>query len=117
MKELVLTCPFTGVSFKALLSSDNNIYYINPLTGKQMTAKLETLESTITLAIEDFAYVESVSPKDAQEILDVSKQRISQIVASNIIPVRIVSGSPRFLKEDVLRYKESRSVGAPKKEK
>lgn len=116
MKELFLTCPFTGVPFKAIQSSDDMVYFVHPLTGEQLTGIYDMRTNTITVSMKNFEHIESVSPKEAQDILDVSKQRISQIVASNIIPVRIVAGLPRFLRDDVLRYKENRCVGAPRKD-
>ena len=116
MKELLLTCPFTGVPFKAIQSSDDMVYFIHPLIGEQLTGIYDARTNTIAVSMKNFEYMETVSPKEAQEILNVTKQRISQIVASSIIPVKIVAGLPRFLRDDVLRYKETRCVGAPKKE-
>ena len=116
MKELLCTCPFTGVKFKALESTDENVYFISPLTGDTLQMRIDRMDNTYQIPREYFAYVETVTPSQAMEILNVSKQRISQIVATNAIPVRIVNGSPVFLLGDVLRYKENRRVGAPRKD-
>ena len=116
MKELKLTCPFTGVPFKALLSSDDSVYFIHPLTGETLRAKYHLRENTIELKMSDCAYIETLTPKQAQDILEITKQRVSQIVATNVIPVHRVAGQIRFRLDDVLLYKETRSVGAPKKE-
>lgn len=81
-----------------------------------MSAKYHKREMTIELKISDCNYIETVTPKQAQEILEVSKQRISQIVATNVIPMHRIAGQIVFRLDDVLRYKENRQVGAPKKE-
>lgn len=116
MKELLCTCPFTGVKFKALESTDGNVYFIHPLTGAKLQMKIDRMDNTYQIPIDNFAYLESVTPSQAVEILEISKQRISQIVSNNTIPVRIVNGLPVFLFDDVMRYKETRKVGAPRKD-
>lgn len=116
MKELLCTCPFTGVKFKALESTDGNVYFIHPLTGAKLQMKIDRMDNTYQIPMEYFTYMKTVTPSKAGEILDVSKQRISQIVADNTIPVRLVNGSPVFLLSDVAHYKDTRKVGAPRKE-
>lgn len=116
MKELLCTCPFTGVKFKALESTDGNVYFIHPLTGDKLQMRIDKMDNSYQIPAEYFTYMKTVTPMQAGEILKVSKQRISQIVADNTIPVRLVNGSPVFLLSDVAHYKDTRKVGAPRKE-
>ena len=116
MKELLCTCPFTGVKFKALESTDGNVYFIHPLTDDKLQMRIDKTDNSYQIPAEYFTYMKTVTPMQAGEILAVSKQRISQIVADNTIPVRLVNGSPVFLLSDVAHYKDTRKVGAPRKE-
>ena len=52
---------------------------------------------------------------DAQDILQVSKQRINQIAKDSIIPVYEISGIKFFKKCDIDTYAKTRKVGRPEK--
>lgn len=52
---------------------------------------------------------------DAAKILDVSKQRISQLVKDGILDIYNVYGLPFFKITDIENYAKTRKVGRPAK--
>ena len=115
MKEIKLTCPFTGVEFSALEDCNGNIYAKHAITGDDIKLNWNYTIKRYNIPKSAFKHHETVTPVQAAKILDVSKQRISQIVQEQIIPVHMVNGSPVFLLADVEEYSQNRSVGRPKK--
>lgn len=115
MKETLLTCPFTGCTFTALEDLSGNIYFRNPLTGEDLKMNYNCSIDKFNLPRSFFRKVETVTPSEAAEILEVSRQRISAIMASNVIKPVFVNGKQCLLKTEVLEYKENRKVGAPRK--
>lgn len=109
-----LTCPFTGEKFKAVFDNDNTVGMTNPLTGASYNFKI--MGNAITIPLELFNYVETVTINEAADILKVSKQRISAIAKNETIPTYQVSGKTVFKLSDVLKYKNLRKVGRPNKE-
>ena len=47
MKEITLTCPFTGCSFKALEDADDNVYFTHPLTGDEVIVQGNTYIASV----------------------------------------------------------------------
>ena len=115
MKEIKLTCPFTGVEFTALGDINGNIYVKHALTGEDIKLNWNCSIQRYNLPKNAFKYYETITPVQAAKMLEVSKQRISQIVQEQIIPVHIINGSPVFLFDDVEKYSQNRTVGRPKK--
>lgn len=115
MKEIKLTCPFTGVEFSALEYADGKILARNPLTGEEIHMNYNCSIKKYNVARKEFKHVETVSLVEAANILDVSRSRISKIAIDGVIPAHIVAGRTIFLLDDVLEYKETRKVGAPSK--
>ena len=115
MKEIILTCPFTGVEFTALEDVNGNLYVKHVLTGEDIKVNWNCSIQRYNLQKKAFKHYETVTPVQAAKILDVSKQRISQIVQEQIIPVHMVNGYPVFLLSDVEEYSQNRAVGRPKK--
>lgn len=116
MKEIMLTCPFTGMPFKAIEYADGNIVFIHPLTGEQIQVNWNCSIKKYNISKSHFKYIATLTPAQAAEILDVSRQRISQIVKDQVIPVHYLSnGTPVFIESDVYHYRDTRAVGAPKK--
>lgn len=113
MQELILTCPFTGVEFTAIQTADGDLLVIHPLTKEQIKINYNHTAMTYNTNAETFKHIDTVTPAELIEILGVSRQRVSQIVQEEVIPVHHVNGSPVFLLSDVLEYKEHRKVGAP----
>ena len=116
MKEIILTCPFTGCEFKAVKDMDNNIYFTHPLTGKPLKMTYNYTIKRYNLPKSCFDHVEVVTFAQAAEILGVSRQRVSAIAAKNVIRPVLLNGQQCFTLDDVLEYKEIRKVGAPRKE-
>ena len=119
MREITLTCPFTGLEFNALELDNGDIQCTNPLTDNTFVVGSNQYDEYrfVYLPFSEFEHKPIVKAYDAKEILDVSKQRIAQIINSETIPVKRINKEPYFLKADVLEYRENRQVGAPRKEK
>ena len=115
MKEIILTCPFTGVEFTALEDCSGNVLVKHPLTGRDIKINWNCTIQRYNIPKDSFTHYEIVNAVQAAEILNVSKQRISQIVQEQIIPVHMVNGTPVFLLSDVEKYSQNRTVGRPKK--
>lgn len=108
-----LTCPFTGERFTATFDGDNTVHMVNKLTGASYTFKI--CGNAITIPLEMFNYIETVSFPDAANILDVSIQRVSRIAKDNVIPTYEIGGKKVFKLADIIRYKQLRKVGKPSK--
>lgn len=116
MKEKTLTCPFTGVEFKALECADGRVIVRHAITGEEIIMNWNGTIQRYNIAKSAFKHIETVSMIEAAEILDVSRQRISKIAADGTIQAHDVNGSTVFVLSDVLEYKKNRKVGAPFKE-
>lgn len=116
MKEITLTCPFTGCSFKALEDADDNVYFTHPLTGDVIKMNFNASIRRYNINRKAFRHIETVSLSEAANLLGVSRQRAGAIAASNVIKPYTVAGQTVFKLQDVLDYKETRRIGAPKKE-
>ena len=116
MKKILLTCPFTGLEFEALETAAGDLIVKHALTGEDVRLNWNPSNNRYYMRKSPFHHIETVTPAEAAEMLEVSKQRISQIVQKQTIPVHMVNGMPVFVKSDVVRYKQTRKVGAPFKE-
>ena len=110
---MILTCPFTGVEFTALKSVDGDLLVIHPLTGEQIKIDYDKSTNRYIMPAEAFAHIPTASPYDLIDMLQVTRQRVTQIVQNEVIPVHHVNNLPVFLVSDVLEYKKNRKVGAP----
>lgn len=113
MEKVYLTCPFTGVNFQGF-KHDGKLYFNHPLLHEMNACTCENGKITIPESL--FVRIDTITPGEAMEILDVSRQRISQLVNDNVIPSHIINGQPMFIKSDVVQYKENRKIGRPKKD-
>ena len=116
MKEITMTCPFTGVEFSALEFADGKIVFYHAITGEEIHMNWNSTVQRYYIPRNAFSHIETVSMGEAAEILDVSRQRISKIAADGIIQPHDVNGSTVFMLSDVLEYRKTRKVGAPCKE-
>lgn len=116
MKEIKLTCPFTGAEIIATADVLGNVYFTHPLTGEQLKMNYNSSIKKYNIPKEWFKHIETLTIGEAAEILGVSRQRASAIAATNVIRPVLVNGQQCFLKKDVLKYKLNRKYGAPKKE-
>ena len=116
MEKITLTCPFTGVEFDALKSADGVLIVNNPLTGENMRIGANYHSHKYLVDMRQFKRIETVTQAQAADLLGVSRARVSAIVKENTIPHYQVAGSNVFLKEDLLAYAETRTVGRPKDE-
>lgn len=115
MKEITLTCPFTGGNFSALQDADGNIYIKHVLTGEDIKVSWNCSIKRFNIPDTAFKLIETVNMSQAALILGVSKQRISQIADEQIIPCFTVQGNKVFKYDDVVMYRDNRAVGRPKK--
>lgn len=116
MKEIILTCPFTGIEFKATEYADGKIVFVHPLTRETIHMNYNASIKKYNIDRSAFKQIETCTQTQAMEILEVSRQRVNKIAQDEIIPTFIVNGSKVFLMRDVLEYKETRKVGRPEKE-
>lgn len=116
MKEKKFTCPFTGAEFTALECADGKVIARHALTGEEIHMNWNSTISRYNIAKQAFKHIETVSFKQAAEILDVTRQRISAIAANGTIRTHTVNGAQVMLLADVLEYKRTRKAGAPFKE-
>lgn len=117
MKEIKLTCPFTGCDFTATQTADGDLFIIHPLTNEQIKISYNASIKKYNIDANHFKHIETVTSAQAEKILDVTKQRVYQIVKNETIPVHYTKpyGEVVFILDDVLSYKNTRKVGKPKK--
>lgn len=115
MQKVTLTCPFTGATFEALEYADGKISFRHALTGEEIHMNWNGTINRYNIVKSAFKYYPIVEFKDAAKILKVTPQRITQLARDEIIPVHDVNSKSVFLLDDVLKYKETRKVGAPRK--
>lgn len=115
MEQLVLTCPFTGLEFHAFFNG-SDLICSHPIVHEQMRFKVDMLENSITVPLEYFKHFEMVSPVEAAGMLDITRQRMTQLMDDEIIPAVFIGGRKLVKRDDVISYLESRTVGRPKKE-
>lgn len=115
MKEKILTCPFTGIEFTATELADGKLVFTHPLTGEQLQMNWNSSINRYKVPKGYFRHIETMTREQVQKALEVSHQRVTQIIANETIPVHIINGTPMFLAEDVYDYKDNRKVGAPRK--
>ena len=73
------------------------------------------MHNIITVDQETRQEIKLVYIYDAAKILDVSKQRISQLVKDGILDIYNVYGLPFFKLTDIENYAKTRKVGRPAK--
>ena len=117
MRKIECTCPFTGVDFEAMEYDDGSMLITHPITSEQVKIHKSLAFGGFVVPFHMFAKQDTVTMTQAAEMLDVSRQRISQIVKNDVIPYKTVDGSVVFIRDDVLEYKQNRKVGAPFKSK
>lgn len=115
MKEIKLTCPFTGGEFTALESADGKLLVKHALTGEDIVLNWNCSIQRYNVEKCAFRHYETMLPVEAAKLLGVSMSRISQIMDNQVVPVHVVNGQKVFLREDVVKYKANRVVGRPKK--
>lgn len=116
MKEIILTCPFTGVEFKAIEYLDGKIVCRHAITGEEIHMNWNSSINRYNIVKGAFKHINTVTMSEAAEILGVSRQRISKIAAEQTIMPHTIAGNTVFILDDILGYKEKRKVGAPCKE-
>lgn len=73
------------------------------------------MKNIITVDSETKEEMQLVYIYDATSILNVSKQRISQLAKDGILEIYNVYGLPFFKKSDIENYAKTRKVGRPAK--
>lgn len=116
MRKITLTCPFTGVEFDALETSDGDVIARHAITGEEIRMNYNYAIRRYNVRREHFAHIDTVTQTEAAYILGISRQRISRIAATGVIQPHTVNGSIVFTKSEVVEYAKTRKVGAPAKE-
>ena len=115
MKEIILTCPFTGLPFKATEYVDGKLVFIHPLTHEAIHMNYNSSIKKYNIERKAFTPIEICTQAQAMEILGLSRQRVNKIAQDDVIPTYSINGSNVFLMSDVLSYKETRRPGRPEK--
>lgn len=113
MKEIKMTCPFTGVEFTALEYADGKIVVKHPLTNELLQVNWNCSIKKYNVPKSFFKHIETITPNETAELLNVSRQRVAQIIKDNVIEAHDVNGSKVFVKDDVIRYRDTRKAGRP----
>ena len=113
MKEVILTCPFTGVEFTALEYADKSLLITHPLTGEQVKINWNASVKRFNVPSNLFKHIGTLTQSETAKVLNVSRQRVSAIAKTGAIQPYEVNDSIVFLKSDVLEYAETRKPGAP----
>ena len=116
MHKITFTCPFTGCAFDATMDKAKNIYVKHPITSEIHLVKFDAYMGCYEVPEYLFKHIETVSLGQSAEILEVTRQRMSDIAAYNTIPPKTVNGQTVFSLTDVLKYKETRKTGRPRKD-
>lgn len=117
MERAMFTCPFTGVEFQAFKEPHTKkMFFAHALDHEMFGITWDMERDCFIVPAYMFRHIPTCTPAEAAEILDVSRQRVSQLVNDDIIPSHIVNNQPVFILKDVLEYKENRKNGRPRKD-
>ena len=117
MKPVSITCPFTGITVKAMESGDKTLFFRNAITREEIMCPYDYISDCYSIPAEMLTQkYDLVSMTHAAYILGVTRQRMTQIARDETIKPLVVGGKTMFARDDVLEYKNKRKVGAPKKE-
>lgn len=108
------SCPMTGIEFSGIVNDENGSIMIKPpFTDSPIKLKIEDGELRIPLSLYDYRPVMTV-PEAAEE-LEISRQRIMQLIQMRRLRAFYIHHKPYVLKDEVLNYKSSRRTGRPKR--
>ena len=118
MKEINCTCPFTGHRFNATMHEQTkDLFCNNPVNGDKFICYYNSDTDTYSIDADTLLQkFDLVSQTAAAYILGVTRQRVNQIVKQELIKPIQIDGRYYFKREDVLKYKEKRKIGAPRKD-
>lgn len=116
MKQVTMTCPFTGLPFNATEDADGNIYFEHAITGEQVRMSYNNSIRRFNINRKEFYYKELVNLNQAKDLLGVTKQRIYQIINDGKLKPLYIADNTYFLKTDVIAYGETVKLGRPRKE-
>lgn len=120
MEKKILTCPLTGIEFEIMVMDGDLVPFAKAVTAHPlehypieiyMNERFE-----LCIPYKYFNHIMCVTRKEAGEILEVTPQRITQLITDEVIPVHYVIGEPMMKLCDVLAYKNTRKIGRPAKE-
>lgn len=113
MRVETKTCPFTGLSFGAVFE-DDRVVITNPLTREHIAFHIEG--DMLIIPLKELKRIYTLSPSEAAQELEVTRQRIDQLVKSKKLHPAYIGQEMVFLEDDVIEYKSKRKNGRPRKE-
>ena len=116
MKMQNYTCPFTGMAFCALERNDGGFIFYNVVDNSKIEIVYNPETKCFEIPKESFRHVETLSVKEASEVLGVSRQRIDTLLKNGTIACIKNNNVCLLIKNSVLEYKKYRKTGRPKKE-
>lgn len=115
MKRIMLTCPFTGIPFEATKFEDGTILAYHPLTGKEM--RMQPLHGEYGIPDNAWKFIRTYTLSECASKLNVTVQRVSNLVAIGTLPARTLPNGDKVVIEDDLKsYMRNRKNGRPRKE-
>lgn len=114
MQIHTFTDPFTGAPFQAVQMNDHLIVDIPTCPNEKMVCHITG--DYVKIPLKSFEYVPLMSSTDACMELHISRQRLVQLVKSEILHPIYLGNSQYFTTESVLEYKQSRKNGRPRKD-
>lgn len=105
------TDPITGTNFSAPII-DGYAIINHAVTGEKVKMKVEN--GTISFPIEAFTYSKLIPSSEVCAILNITRQRLSQLVACKVLKPVQINGMHNFQEKAVLKYKVERKNGRPK---
>lgn len=107
MKEIILTCPFTGLEFKALEDSNGNAIAKNVFTGEDVVMVDTIYDSAYAIDKEQFAHVETVTQAQAADVIGVSRMRVSKLCQTGQLVSVTHNGKVLITLDSVEAYRDS----------
>lgn len=107
------TDPLTAVGFQGV-RIDDTITITNALTGEPTVFKI--FDDCIMLPLKMCEPIKVINAQETCMKLHISRQRLSQLVNTEMLHPIYLGNSQYFVLDSVLEYKRNRKVGRPKKD-
>ncbi len=105
MEKILITCPFTGLSFEAVKFADGRIVSTNPLTGNDVTMKYNASCNRYMIDPQEFKHKPLLTLNEVCDMLDLSKARVSRLVNEGRLQSVRPGSTVYVTKDSVLKYR------------
>lgn len=108
------TDPFSGAELEGVIINDV-MHLTHPIHNIKMMFDIEDEYVKVPLFL--FEHIDLVTFADAAKILDITIQGVHNLSSREVLQTIELSGKKYFKLKDVLKYKEERKRGRPRKAK